>query len=211
MLVLDATTFPALRLPGVGLDVGLLPVTRAQFDYFLGEPSGFPADVLAELTQASPRATWRRVSADRPEGVFLTAVRPDEAERFAAWLGDGWRLPTPDEWRACDAAARRLGTEVGVYRQAADDPRVHPAARALIEWAVGRGPPSAARAGLWDGGLLEWVALPGGGHGLLGRPRPGLIALVLNPQAHDPVRPTTPARHPAFGARLVRPTPGEAA
>ena len=57
MILLDAATFPLLRCPAAGLAVGLLPVTRAQFDYFLGGPAGFPADTLAAINEASPRAS----------------------------------------------------------------------------------------------------------------------------------------------------------
>lgn len=208
MTSLDPTTFPVLAVPAAGLAVGLLPVARAQFDYLLGHPHAFPADALADIDAVSPRASWRHVPPDRPEGVFLSGVQTDEAERFARWLGDGWRLPTAAEWRAADAAVSRLGADVSAFREAVDDPRVHPAARSILNWSLGRGSPSAARAGLWADGLLEWVTHPGSGHGLYGRPRPGLLSLVLNPQLHDPARPTAPGRHPGFGVRLVRPLSG---
>lgn len=208
MILLDPTTFPALAVPAAGLAVGLLPVTRAQFDYFLGDTTRFPPDALAEMDAISPRASWRRVPADRPEGVLLAGVQPAEAERFAGWLGGGWRLPSAAEWRAVDAVVRRLGSEVAPFREAAADPAVHPAARSILNWSLARDPVSAARAGLWDDGLLEWVTHPGSGHGLYGRTRPGLLSLVLNPQVHDPAKPTTPGRHPGFGVRLVRPLSG---
>lgn len=209
MTLLDPTTFPALACPAAGLAVGLLPVARAQFDYFLGDTTRFPADALAEIDAASPRASWRRVPPDRPEGVFLAGVQPAEAERFAGWLGGGWRLPSAAEWRAVDAFVRRLGWDVTDFRQAAAGPAVHPAARSILNWSLGRTSVTAARAGLWDDGLLEWVT-HADGPGLYGRPRPGLMSLVLNPQVHDPARPTAPGRHPGFGVRLVRPLGGGA-
>ncbi len=229
MVRLDPLGFPVVRLPAAGLEVGLLPVTRAQLDYLLGDTTDFHPDDLAALDRANPRASWRRVPADRPEGVFAAGVTAAEADRFAGWLGGGFRLPTAAEWRAADAAVAALGAfphewdaasavlanperergggipatpslTLGVRQEEA----AHPAARSILDWSIARGPATWLRVGLWDDGLLEWVRTPDGGFGLLGRPRTGLIRLVHNPRVHDPVRPTSADRHPAFGFRLVR-------
>ncbi|MBX9628744.1 MAG: SUMF1/EgtB/PvdO family nonheme iron enzyme [Gemmataceae bacterium] len=203
MVRLDPLGFPVVRLPAAGLEVGLLPVTRAQLDYLLGDTTDFHPDDLAALDRANPRASWRRVPADRPEGVFAAGVTAAEADRFAGWLGGGFRLPTAAEWRAADAAVAALGAFPHEW-DAASAVLANPAARSILDWSIARGPATWLRVGLWDDGLLEWVRTPDGGFGLLGRPRTGLIRLVHNPRVHDPVRPTSADRHPAFGFRLVR-------
>lgn len=207
MFSLDAAAFPVVRCPRTGLDAGVLPVTRVQFEYFLGGTTDFPEDAYAGIDRASPRAGWRSAPAAHPERVFLAGVRPDEAERLGTWLGGGFRLPTEAEWRAVDAAFGRLGPDVQPLRKLAASPRVHPAARAILGWHLDREGATWRAVGRLDGGLLEWVRLRAGGYGLFGRPPPALVRIVHNPQTHDPVRPTTDARHPSFGFRLVRQTP----
>ncbi|HJZ55035.1 MAG TPA: hypothetical protein VKE74_08750 [Gemmataceae bacterium] len=204
MISFDPTAFPIVRCPAASLEVGLFPVTRTQFDFFLGARSEFDPAALAEITEAAPRASWRTIPPESPEGVFLTAIRAEEAEQFARWLGGGFRLATDAEWRAIDAAIGGW-PNVRLLRDLLADVRMHPAARAILNWSLARQPATWRTASLFEDGLLEWVRRASGAYGLQGRPRPTLIRLVHNPQAHEAVTPRTAARHPAFGFRIVRP------
>ena len=205
MISLDPTAFPVLRCPAVPLEFGLFPVTRAQFDFFLGDRSGFDPAAFAEISETAPRASWRAIPPEGPEGVFLTAVRAEEAERFARWLGGGFRLATDAEWRAIDAELGGL-SDVRPLRELLADSQVHPAARAILNWTLTRQPATWRTATLFEDGLLEWVRRTPGAYGLQGRPRPALLRMVHNPQAHEAVTPRAAARHPAFGFRVVRPS-----
>ena len=206
---LDPTDFPLVRIPKLGLVVQLLPVTKVQFEYFLGEAPSvrqFDPSVYAEMTAANPRGSWRN-AIGRPESVFLTGVLPTEAEAFAHWLGEGFRLPRDDEWREIDRAmASPANTQL--LDNVVANRHVHPGARALLA-SLGSTdhPPSWRQIGLFENGFLEWVRTQDG-YRLLGRCRLHLYQLILNPQVHEAIRlQANPIpRHKAFGFRLVRPT-----
>lgn len=207
---LDPTDFPVLPLPRLGLAVQLLPVTKVQFEYMLGDGRGDPV-AYEEILQTNPRTSWR-AAAGAPAGLFLTGVRPEEAEAFGRWLGGGFRLPTDVEWKAIDAMLADPANPANL-RAAVASEMVHPAARAILSGLsvttdAGTAAPRWRQVGLFEGGILEWVRTRTG-FGLHGRPRPSLYNLIHNPQIHDAVRPreVPPPRHPAFGFRLVRPLP----
>ena len=202
MFHLDNTGFPAVPVPAAGLAVHLFPVTKVQFEYFLGDRTNFDPAAFDELYGTSPRASWRTIPEDRFEELFLTGLLPEEAERFARWLDDGFRVPTEAEWRAVDAGIAALPpTPDGLREQTAND-ALHPAARALLNWRLGRGRWPAV--GLFEGGLVEWVKVAGG-HALHGRPRPDLLRVIHNPQIHEAIRFKPPRRDRVCGVRLVRP------
>ncbi len=48
----------------------------------------------------NPRVSPQRFTPEQRERLFLTGLLAAEAEAYAAWLGDGYRLPTVTEWRA---------------------------------------------------------------------------------------------------------------
>lgn len=201
----DPIGFPVVHCPPLGLGVGLLPVMRAQFEYFLGSTSGFPREAFDQIEQTAPRASWR--TTPDSTGVFLSGIRPEEAELFARWIGYGFRLPTAREWRTLDRAFVVAGQRLGPIRKIAGDSRTHPAARAVLDRALAGSAPTWGTAGRLEGGLLEWVVDEDGVHRLHGRPRTSLIQVVHNPQVHPAIEPTSANRHPAFGVRLVSPWP----
>jgi hypothetical protein len=205
MIAFDAMGFPLVILPAVGLEAMLLPVTRTQFDFFLGDRTGFPSSTLQDIDRISPRRSWRTPSVDRPDGLFLTAIQADEAEAFARWLGTGFRLPNNTEWRAVDKAIGAFGTELQPLRSVLDERRMHPSAQSILARTLVSRAATWRTVGMFEDGLLEWVKRQGSGYGLQGRPRPNLLRVIHNPQAHDAIVPRSAERHPAFGMRLVRP------
>ncbi len=98
--------------------------------YFLGGMARFPPEAYEEIGQIAPRASWR--TAPGSIGVFLSGIRPEEAEQFARWIGHGFRLPTSLEWRDLDRAFGNAGDRLGPIRKIANDSRTHPAARAVL-------------------------------------------------------------------------------
>jgi len=203
----DKTDFPYIDLPALGLSVGLFPVCKVQYEYYLGDPSGPSPEWYSSILALNPRRSWRKPVDDRWTELFLTGVNADEGEAFGEWLGAGHRLLTASEWRAIDKdlAKVAVGTQLAGL---SGNLHVHPAARAISQWLIrNRKPQTLRSAGLFEFGVLEWVRVATGGFGLYGRPDPKLYRILLNPSIHDPIRPRSSDRHRAFGFRLVRPFP----
>ncbi len=205
MIDLDITGFPLVALPELALEVGLLPVTRAQFDFYLGDRPRLSPEAFEEMTRTSPRSSWRGPVAEAFESLFVTAIRPDEAAEFAQWLGAGFRLPRDKEWRAIDTALGTFAGKCQPIQAIVSNARLHPAARTILAWSTSRTSTTWRSAGLFENGLLEWVKRSAGGFGLQGRPRTSLLRIVHNPQVHEAIVPRMEERHAAFGFRLVRP------
>lgn len=98
--VKDRAGFPMLWCEEVGAYVHWLPVTKIQFEYFLcaAPDAYFDAAWYDQVLGLNPRVSPWGVAADNYWGALLTGVRPSEAQRFASWCGDGYRLPTEDQW-----------------------------------------------------------------------------------------------------------------
>jgi hypothetical protein len=77
-----------------------LPVTKIQFEQFIcSQPSSqFSESWYNELLQLNPRITPSGVRDNNYWQALLTGVLPREAQNFARWSGDGYALPTLEEW-----------------------------------------------------------------------------------------------------------------
>lgn len=95
----DRLGFPLLRLPRRSFRFHLLPVTKAQFEQYLAEPGGWGDAWYADILAVAPRASWRSFRPEDRERVFMTGVLPDEAMRYALWMGPAFDLPNEAEWR----------------------------------------------------------------------------------------------------------------
>jgi hypothetical protein len=157
----------------------------------------------------SPRESWRGFDLGRREALLMTGVRGAEVLAFTRWLGEGFDLPTVDEWRALDRAVRGVRLNARTLRLV-QDVRMHPAARALVEGLCREGKPTTwGDLALLNGGIFEWVRQGGGYAGMGGRPRPEFFRTLFNPQRDDPVQPYED-RSPYFGFRPIRRPPAAA-
>lgn len=185
-----------LDVANAGFAMHLLPVTKLQFERFMGEAGGYGDAWYESLLTLNPRVSPRRADAASREGLLLTGVLPEEALAFAAWCGPEHDLPTVDEWRlAC--------REWGAVPPATRLTTTSPPARLLLDWWLGQPADSAADQGLFRGGIVEWVR-EGDGFVGLGAPSAEFLPNLWDPLA-DVVRPLRPEeRSRALGFRLVR-------
>ena len=208
----DRTGFPLIRVPEVGLDVQLLPVTKVQFERFIAEPNSFGDTWYEEILEVNPRVSYRQFTADNREGIFITGLLPEEAVSFVRWMGDEFTLPTIEEWRAIYKALERRPVESGALECAkpsrkagrlrsqcsAEQPLV--ILERLREQLELR---SWLSLSLMYGGVVEWVQRGSSWVGL-GVPRYEFYPNLWDALA-DVVSPLHPdERLPYFGIRLVR-------
>lgn len=199
----DRTGFPLIRLPRVGLDVHLLPVAKVQFERFIAEPHGFGDGWYEGILALNPRVSYRQFSDGDREGVLITGLLPEEALSFARWLGDGWVLPTTEQWRAIYAALESAETEPDEWEALRSQCRAPQARTILTQLMDQLKPRTWARLSLMHGGLVEWVRQDNGWVGV-GTPRSVFYPNLWDPAA-DVVSPLrAAARLPYFGFRLVR-------
>ena len=100
LFAFDPVGFPMVWCDALAVYVHWHPVTKIQFEYFLCDAPDvhFDAAWYAHVLQLNPRVPPRKVSPGNYWRAFLTAVQPAEAQRFASWCGDGYRLPSELEW-----------------------------------------------------------------------------------------------------------------
>jgi len=203
----DRTGFPVLELPQLGWAVHLFPVARVQWERFLAEPGSFGDSWYEEVLNVSPRVSWRQVNLNTYEQLFMAGVQPEEVERFAGWLEEGFQLPSMEIWREIDRYLLEEAIDAEFLVQLQDAPKLHANAARLLKFLLdGRQPRTWNQLALMRDGLLEWVRCGPRSFGGLGAPRQEFHALLMNPQQHAPVKPLKNERLRYFGCRLVRPS-----
>lgn len=92
--------FPLIKLPKLKLAIQILPVTKVQFEYFLCDQpdASFNETTYNELIQLNPRVSPLKIVAENYWNVFITGLQPEEISKYAMWLGDGFKLPTKEQW-----------------------------------------------------------------------------------------------------------------
>ncbi len=189
------------------MEVALLPVTKVQFEQFMGEMNAFDNAWYEEILAVNPRISWRSFARADREKVFLTGLSPLEAQAFLCWLGRGFRLPTPEQWRKMDRWWQSIPLERADFNNLLDS-ELHVSARAILSQLVSQLRIRGDRARtwgdlmLWREGVAEWTDSHGEYCGL-GRPR----HTTWNPQDEHqrPIVPLPPdSRHRYFGVRPFR-------
>lgn len=194
----DRSGYPLVYVEPLQRHVHLFPVTKAQFERFVADaaPAGWSDETYAEMLKMNPRVSFRAAVEADCIGLFLTAVKPEEANAFAGWLGGGYELPDERQWLACydwlgqqpvPTPPHGLSEDALAVWQAVNA-RQHP--RTLLELS------------LMPEGVREWVRTPSEKYGGLGRPARRFPTLSRDPRRRVDVS-TTAARHEAYGFRLL--------
>jgi len=196
----DRTGFPLIAVPSVGVEAQLLPATKMQFERFLAEPNDFGDSWYEGVLALNPRVSHRQLTTNDRERLFITGLLPEEALAFARWMGEGFDLPTVEQWRALYTA---LAAESVPMRHWVPQASISSVRLVLDILMTQRRAHSLLDLSLMRGGVVEWVRQRNTWVGL-GAPRPEFHANLWNP-LEDMVRPIRVGeRLPYFGLRLMR-------
>ena len=213
----DPTGFPMIWVPEIELFVHCLPVTKLQFERFLAAAGDghFSDRWYQEVLRLNPRVSARRIWRDNYWQALMTGILPGETERFAAWCGDGYRLPREGEWldlyRAMAARGPRRLTELGILDGAGPQQRelIENVERSVDEvcFACSAGCNLPERL-LLRLGAVEWVAVTRRGERSwagLGEPHPSFCGNLFSPEDGQAVLLADPEgeRLASFGFRLA--------
>jgi hypothetical protein len=175
----DRTNFPLVTVPGMAVQVHLLPVTKVQFERFIAEADNdLENSWYDQVLALNPRVSYRRFTAKDQERLFITGVLPDEARAFAQWMGTGFSLPTLEEWRSIyrqldqiplSSQRESLGSVTGPARIIID--------KLLPQYQEG----TLLNLSLMTGGIVEWVQQRNNSWVGLGRPRSSFFSNLFDP------------------------------
>ncbi len=200
LISFDRTDFPLIVLEGIGIEVHLLPITKSQYERYAAGSNRTVKAGYRQMLTLNPGVPPEDFASDERERLLVAGVLPEEAQAFARWLGEGFDLPTVEEWRAIyltlsrtflplhDLSAEVVGGTAGII---------------LAQLLAQIDPRSMADLALMREGLVEWVEQGKTWVGL-GAPRPGFFPNLWDPLDHEvkPIR--LDERLPYFGFRLVR-------
>jgi hypothetical protein len=97
-LDVDKTNFPLVKLKD-GSVFGLWPVTKIQFERFICESGEYGDKRYETACELNPRVSYRNIDKKNYEGIFMSGINPDDALKYTRWLGEGFDIPTINEWR----------------------------------------------------------------------------------------------------------------
>ena len=200
LISFDRTNFPLIVVEKAAVEVQLLPVTKLQFEQFVTESGMQHQAHYQEMLALNPGIPHDRFRADERERLFVTGILPQEAGAFAEWLGEGFDLPTVEEWRAIYGALRVMSSP---QRDLATDLVEGPAGLILEEFSKQFRVRAMLDFTLMKGGLVEWVQRGQSWVGL-GAPRPQFHPNLWDPLNNEIIPIRLDVRVPYFGFRLVR-------
>ncbi|HVR11933.1 MAG TPA: hypothetical protein VMW75_28080 [Thermoanaerobaculia bacterium] len=213
---IDPTGFPLVWVEAIAAWMHWLPVSKLQLERCQRQAPGrgFDAAWYDHLLALNPHVAPAHVTSENYHRALLTGILPAEAQRFAALLGEGFAVPTLDEWLRAWSALDAMSAERGLPGALAhhlDEP-----VRTLMLRIDSALATTAARARrhrtladqmLLRFGVLEWVERQGDPARWVGIGEPARLApgVRVSPE-RGPVVPDRPEafRSYLFGFRLIR-------
>jgi hypothetical protein len=212
----DPAGFPMVWVEAIPAWMQWLPVSKLEFERFLGETPDrrFDATWYDQLLALNPRVPPARISGESYLNALLTGILPGEAQRFAAWLGEGFALPTLDQWLRAWWVLAALPAERGLPAALVPGLGLAEPVRTLVarmESAAAARPRrqrTLADQMLLRSGVLEWVQESGPPARWvgIGEPPRTVRGLPRISPERGPVVPDRPEafRSHLFGFRLIR-------
>lgn len=106
----EQTGYPLVVFPGLPFEVGFLPLTWVQLEYFLVETQDrrFDAAWYQRRTEETLRTSPTAITPSNVEGLFVRGLTLQEVQMIGRWWGgDRFFVPAASEWqRVSDAAAQ---------------------------------------------------------------------------------------------------------
>lgn len=129
------TRFPLIEVPGQRLALFCLPLTKVQIEYFLSDTIDrqFDRAWYRERLRANPRVTSEQLAAQNLTQAFLTDITFQEARILSHWYGQGYDLPTGEEWQQALHTFEAMTASPAFVEQLLRLPELHPRAGLLIQ------------------------------------------------------------------------------
>jgi len=198
----DRMGFPILTIPQCALEMYLWPFTKFQLEQFLVETNAFTDSWYEELILLNPRQSYTQISPSTVVHAFATGLLFREAELITKWRGEGFRLPTANEWRSLYSFLNSCTIEA-VDLESVVKTVPSPPARALFGAVSQTSTLAWSKLSLMHDGLVEWVITDQGPAGL-GSPSYELYPNLWDPMTDFVVPISSTERIKYFGFRLVR-------
>jgi hypothetical protein len=218
--VRDKANFPMVWVGEIDAYIHWLPVTKVQFETFMcaAPDTRFDEGWYESALELNGRTTPGAVRQNNYWQAILTGIYPSEAQKYAAWCGDNYDIPTQDEWFAAYNALKQVN-EIKI--DFADHmPHLSDRARLLIKRMDAASKRVASTLMIPDRrvthqmlmryGVMEWVNNPNARHGQewVGAGEPNrefhnLAIAVERGQTNQPMNPTS-TRMKHYGFRLIR-------
>ena len=210
------TNFPMVWIEELGAYMNWIPVTKVQFEYFLCEvnDSQFDESWYDEILSLNRRVSPTAIRNTNYWQAFITGVLPSESQRYARWCGQGYTLPTIEEWMTAYRALKQkppediaavLGLSKLNERARAIIQRIDSASQNALKQ-LGY-PRMRAEQMLFRLGVLEWVECRNltNRWGGIGETYADFHSALFSPEAGQPRLPKDPEtdRIPYYGFRLL--------
>ena len=110
---LDPTGFPMVWVDAIDAYMHWIPATKIQFEYFLcaAPDSYFDATWYDQVLHLNPRVTPKSIRGNNYWKAFLSGIKPSEVQRFARWCGEGYTIPSLQDWFTAYQSLKSLPPE----------------------------------------------------------------------------------------------------